>query len=97
MKLRDFVGQDQIHANCQGQEDLEVWDSELTEEDVQQLSDPEHMAKLEEAHTEFQAYMTFRHGSSKYHPRDLAKHASLTESHIWAYLATQGRTGKGLY
>ena len=97
MLLREFVGADQIKANCQGQEDLDIWGEELSEEDVAQLQDPEHLARLEKEHTEFQAYMTFRNGSSKYHPRDLAKHASIPETHIWAFLALQGRSGKGLY
>ena len=95
MKLRELVTDDGIKAHCKGQENNPIWDTELTEDDLTQLADPEYLARIEREETEFQAYMTFRYGNSKYRPDDLAKHAGLPPVHVWGFLALRGRTFRG--
>lgn len=97
MNLREFVTEDQIKANFAGREDLPVWDTELSEDDVTKLKDEAYIAKLEEEHVEFQAWMTARYGNSKYRPDELSKRLGIPEHHVWAFLAMRGRTGKGIY
>ena len=97
MKLRDFVGEEQIALNFKGREGLPIWDEELSEEDLVKLRDQAYMDRIEEEHRELQAWFTSRYGNSKYRPQDLAKEAGIPETHAYAWLALRGRKGQGLY
>ncbi len=97
MTLKEFVTQDQILLNFKGRESLPVWDEELSAEDLANLRDAVYMARIADEHRELQAYFTSRYGNSKYRPSDLAKAASIPETHAYAWLALCGREGKGFY
>lgn len=97
MKLREFVTDAKIAENFKGREDLEVWDTELADDEVTQLQDDVYMSKIQTEHVELQAFMTARYGNSLYRPDQLADRLKIPEHHVYAFLALNGRTGKGLY
>ena len=97
MTLREFVGPVKIAENFVGLPQQPEWDLPLTPEDISKLSDAAYLARINDEHRELMAYMTARHGSSKYPPEKLAEKLKIPVLHVYGFYGLVGNKRLGTY